>query len=93
MNGLVMPFSLKNVGATYQKTINSIFHDFIKTFIQVYIDDIVVKFSSKNGHLDHLRYSFQRMRKYGIEMNPLKYVFGVDAGNFMGFVVHKRALK
>jgi len=40
---LVMPFGLKNAGATYQRAINSMFHDFIEDFMQVYIDDIVVK--------------------------------------------------
>ncbi|KAM2088782.1 hypothetical protein ACFX1T_032816 [Malus domestica] len=40
---VVMPFSLKNAGATYQRAMNTIFHDLIGTTIKVYIDDIVVK--------------------------------------------------
>ena len=51
---LVMPFCLKNVGATYQRAMNSMFHDFIEKFMQVYIDDIVVKFSLEDNHLNHL---------------------------------------
>src|SRR3954466_9632863 len=58
---------------------NSMFHDFIDKFMQVYIDDIVIKSNSENGHLDHLRQSFERMRKYGLKMNPLKCAFGVHA--------------
>ena len=90
---VVMPFGLKNVGATYQRAMNAIFHDFIETFMQVYIDDIVVKSSSENGHIDHLRLSFERMRKYGLKMNPLKCAFGVRAGDFLGFVVHKKGIE
>ena len=67
---LVMPFGLKNVGATYQRAMNSMFHDFIEKFMQVYIDDIVVKSSSEDDHLNHLRQSFERMRQYGLKMNP-----------------------
>src|SRR3954469_19590119 len=77
---VVMPFGVKNAGATYQRAMNSMFHDFIDKFMQVYIDDIVIKSNSENGHLDHLRQSFERMRKYGVKMNPLKCAFGVHAG-------------
>lgn len=40
---VVMPFGLKNVGATYQRVMNSMFPDFIEDFMQIYIDDIVIK--------------------------------------------------
>src|ERR1044072_791465 len=90
---VVIPFDLKNAGATYQRVMNTIFHDFIKTFMQVYIDDVVIKSASKNGHLDHLRQAFERMRKHGLKMNPLKCAFGVVAGDFLGFVVHKNGIE
>ena len=47
-------FDLKNGEATYQRAMNSIFHDFIETFMQIYIDDIVVKSISGKSHVDHL---------------------------------------
>lgn len=90
---VVMPFGLKNVGATYQRVMNYMFHNSIETFMQVYIDDIIIKSSSKNGHLDHLRQSFERVRKYGLKMNPLKCVFGVHVGDLLGFVVHKKGIE
>src|ERR1044072_615659 len=90
---VVMPFGLKNAGATYQRVMNTIFHDFIETFMQVYIDDVVIKSESKNRHLDHLRQAFVRMRKHGSKMNPLKCAFGVVAGDFLGFVVHKKGIE
>ncbi|XP_056173904.1 uncharacterized protein LOC115664828 [Syzygium oleosum] len=40
---LAMPFGLKNAGATYQRTMNFVFHDMIGDFMEVYIDDIIVK--------------------------------------------------
>ncbi|KAK2362505.1 hypothetical protein QL285_087565 [Trifolium repens] len=90
---VVMPFGLKNAGATYQRAMNSIFHDFIEVFMQIYIDDIVVKSSSFDDHLNHLRRSFERMRKCGLKMNPLKCAFCVRAGDFLGFVVHKKGIE
>jgi len=61
--------------------------------MQVYIDDIVVKSSSKEDHLEHLQLSFERMRKYGLKMNPLKCSFGVLASGFLRFVVHKKGIE
>ena len=87
---IMMPFGLKNVGACYQRAMNYMFHDFIGKFMHVYIDDIVVKSSAEKDHLDHLQRTFERMRKYGLKMNPLKYAFGVRVGDFLGFVVHKK---
>ena len=40
---VVIPYGLRNVGATYQRTMNLIFHDLIRKNMEVYIDDVVVK--------------------------------------------------
>lgn len=87
-----MPFGLKNARAIYQRAMNSIFHDYIETFMQVYIDDIVIKSISDEDHLTHLSQSFERMRKHGLKMNPLKCAFFVQARDFLGFVVHKKGI-
>src|SRR3954466_1688364 len=47
---VVMPFGLKNAEETYQRAMNSIFHDFIETFMQVYIDDIMIKSVLDESH-------------------------------------------
>ncbi|XP_059650407.1 uncharacterized protein LOC132296208 [Cornus florida] len=90
---IVMPFGLKNAGATYQRAMNSIFHDMIGRFMEIYIDDVVVKSSAKRQHLEHLKRAFERMRIHKLKMNPLKCAFGVSAGNFLGFLVHKRGIE
>ncbi|GKV43113.1 hypothetical protein SLEP1_g50447 [Rubroshorea leprosula] len=90
---VVMPFGLKNVGATYQRAMNAIFHDMISRFMEIYIDDMVVKSNEVEEHLGHLKLAFERMRKYGLKMNPLKCAFDVSVGNFMGYLVHERGLE
>jgi hypothetical protein len=49
--------------------------------MQIYIDDIVIKSDDEPTHLQHLRQSFERMRKFGLKMNPLKCAFCVQAGD------------
>ena len=39
----VMPFGLKNVGATYPRLVNHMFHPQIGWNVEVYVDDILVK--------------------------------------------------
>jgi hypothetical protein len=55
----VMPFGLKNAGATYQRLMNRMFHDQIRKNVEVYIDDMLVK-SKEEG--DHLRIWKRRSR-------------------------------
>lgn len=88
-----MSFSLKNADAIYQRAMNFMFHDFIYTFMLVNIDDIVVKSSLKNSHLNNLRQSFKGMRKYRLKMNPFKCAFCVPASDYLGIVVHKKAIE
>jgi hypothetical protein len=52
---VVLTFGLKNAGATYQRTMNYIFHDLIGKLVEIYIDDIVAKSASVEGHLEDLR--------------------------------------
>ena len=74
---LVMPFGLKNVGATYHRAMNSIFHDMLGHHMEVYIDDIVVKTKRASEHVDHLRKSFERIRLHQLKLNPLNCAFRV----------------
>ncbi|KAK1613580.1 hypothetical protein QYE76_019097 [Lolium multiflorum] len=90
---VVMTFGLKNAGATYQRAMNYIFHDLIGKLVEIYIDDVVVKSVSMEGHLDDLRRVLDRTRKFGLRMNPKKCAFGVTAGQFLGFLVHERGIQ
>ena len=50
----VMPFGLKNVGATYQGMMSRIFEPLLGRTMEAYIDDMLVKSRSQEDHLDHL---------------------------------------
>ena len=50
----VMPFGLKNVGATYQRLVNKMFQKQIGTSMEVYIDDMLVKPAKAGFHINHL---------------------------------------
>ena len=88
----VMPFGLKNAGATYQRTMTAIFHDMMHKEMEDYVDDIVVKSKTKTGHLQVLEQVFKRCKEYKLRMNPMKCAFRVSAGKFLGFLIHHRGI-
>uniref|UniRef100_A0A2N9G6F7 Uncharacterized protein n=1 Tax=Fagus sylvatica TaxID=28930 RepID=A0A2N9G6F7_FAGSY len=89
----VMPFGLKNAGATYQRLMNRMFHDQIGRNVEVYVDDMLIKSKEEDGHLDDLRETFQTLRKYQMKLNPSKCAFGVYSGKFLGFMVSQRGIE
>ena len=58
----VMPFGLKNVGATYQRLVNRMFQKRIGVIMEVYIDDMLVKSTTAGLHIAHLSEAFQILR-------------------------------
>jgi len=89
----VMPFGLKNVGATYQRLMDYVFHDMIGRNVEVYVDDIVVKSDSCEQHISDLKEVFQALRKYHMRLNPKMCAFGVEGGKFLGFMLTHRGIK
>ncbi|KAL0420544.1 UNVERIFIED_CONTAM: Retrovirus-related Pol polyprotein from transposon gypsy [Sesamum latifolium] len=86
----VMPFSLKNAGATYQRLVNRMFKDQVGTTMEVYVDD---KSRKEDDHLEDLRQAFEVMRTYGMKLNPSKCTFGVRGGKFLGYMVSERGIE
>ena len=84
----VMPFGLKNAGAIYQRLVNRMFQKQIRAFMEVYIDDMLVKLTTAELHIAHLSEAFQILREYNMKLNPAKCAFGVSVGKFLGFIVN-----
>ncbi|GFS38849.1 hypothetical protein Acr_00g0059790 [Actinidia rufa] len=89
----VMPFVLKNVGATYQRLVNKIFKEQIGKTMEVYIDDMLVKSLQAADHIAHLEEAFGVLRNYRMMLNPSKCIFGVSSGKFLGFLVTNSGIK
>ena len=59
----VMPFGLKNAGTIYQRVMVTLFHDMMHKEIEVYVDDMIVKFQGEDDHVVNLKKLFERLRK------------------------------
>ena len=89
----VMPFGLKNAGATYQRLVNHMFCPQIGWNVEVYVDDMLVKSLNKEKHLDDLQETFNTLRRHQMKLNPSKCAFRVSSGKFLGFMVSQRGIE
>ena len=58
----VMPFGLKNAGATYHRLVNKMFSKQISRNMEVYVDDMLVKSKEELTHLDDLKETFATLK-------------------------------
>ncbi|CAL8990140.1 unnamed protein product, partial [Prunus brigantina] len=89
----VMPFGLKNAGATYQRLVNRIFAQHIGSIMEVYVDDMLVKSRTAEGHQENLALMFGILKNYRMRLNPTKCAFGVASGKFLGFMISQRGIE
>ena len=89
----VIPFGLKNVGATYQQLVNKIFKAQIRQNMKVYVDDILVKSLQTSYHVRNLEEAFGMLRRHQMKLNPTKCVFGVTSKKNFGFFISQRGIE
>ena len=89
----VMPFGLKNAGATYQRAMVTLFHDKMHKEIEVYEDDMIAKFQREDNHVINLKKLFKQLKKFQLKLNPTKCTFGATSEKLLGFVVSKKGIE
>jgi hypothetical protein len=89
----VMPFGLKNAGATYQRMMQNCLGSQIDRNIQVYIDDVVITIRKEESLISDLQETFDNLNMYKLKLNHTKCSFGVSAGQLLGFLVSARGIE
>jgi hypothetical protein len=83
----MMPFVLKNAGATYQRCMQACLKEQIDRNVEVYVDDIIIKAAKADSLLDDLRETFANLDRYNIILNLKKCSFGVPTGQLLGYLI------
>ncbi len=65
----MMGMRLTNAPATYQRLMNHIFKPFLRDFVAVYLDDVLVDSVTLNDHMKHLRAVFEVLKAKKFDAN------------------------
>jgi hypothetical protein len=82
-----MPFGLTNAPSTFQSLMNGILKPFIRKFILVFFDDILVFSSSWAEHLQLVKQVFEVLREHKLALKRPKCSFGEESVAYLGHII------
>ncbi|KAL4377359.1 hypothetical protein GQ457_02G020790 [Hibiscus cannabinus] len=89
---LVMPFGLTNAPSTFQATMTDLFKPFLRKFVLIFLDDILVYSEDWQDHLRHVRLVLQLLRENGFVAKRSKCDFGRESIDYLGHIVSSKGL-
>lgn len=84
---LVLPFGLTNGPATFQAIMNDVFRPYLRRFVLVFFDDILVYSKDKEEHKQHLTSVLQTLHEHQLYVNRKKCEFGKSQVAYLGHII------
>lgn len=89
---LVMPFGLTNAPSTFQSLMNSVLQPFLRKFVLVFFDDILIYSPSWLTHLQHINAVLSALRDNHLRLKRSKCSFATQSVAYLGHVISAEGL-
>jgi hypothetical protein len=87
-----MPFGLTNAPLVFMNFMNRVFHEYLDSFVVVFIDDILVYSTDYAKHEGHLKIVLEKLREERLFAKFKKCEFWLEEVSFLGHIVNKNGL-
>lgn len=87
---LVMPFGHTNSPSTFQSLMNSVFRPYLRKFVLVFFDDILIYSPDWETHLEHIQVVFHLLREHQLVAKRSKCLFGHTCIGYLGHIVSQQ---
>ena len=89
----VMPFGLRNAGATFQRLVDRLRALLWMLLLLAYLDDLAYLSKSFLDHLEGMRRLFEKLREFGLRLNRTKCNLCCERVKFLGHLITPQGLQ
>ena len=82
-----MPFGLSNAPSTFQSLMNEVLRPYLRKFVLVFFDDILIYSPDLTTHVDHLETVFQLLQQHKLYANRNKCKFSKSQLAYLGHLI------